>query len=59
MIMNGRVVGRWRRVLGKKAVVLTMEPFASLEKLEKEAFITAAERYSEFIGLPVTITNND
>jgi hypothetical protein len=56
MIMNGRVVGTWRRVLSKKAVVLTMEPFVSLKKLGKEAFVTAAERYGEFIGLPVTIT---
>jgi hypothetical protein len=57
MIMNGRVVGTWRRVLSKKAVVLTMEPFVSLKKLEKEAFVAAAERYGKFIGLPVTITS--
>ena len=57
MIMNGRVVGTWRRVLSKKAVVLTMEPFVSLKKLEKEAFVTAAKRYGKFIGLPVTITS--
>jgi hypothetical protein len=42
MIINGRVVGTWRRVLSKEAVVLTMEPFVSLKKLEKEAFVTAA-----------------
>jgi hypothetical protein len=57
LIMNGRVVGTWRRALSKKAVVLTMEPFVSLKKLEKKAFITAAERYGGFIGLPVTITS--
>jgi hypothetical protein len=55
MIMNGRVVGRWRRVLGKKAVVLTMEPFASLKKIAKQAFTAAAERYGEFIGRPVVV----
>jgi hypothetical protein len=55
MIMNGRIVGTWRRVLSRKAVVLTMEPFVSLKKLGKKAFITAAERYGQFIGLPVEL----
>lgn len=55
MIMNGRVVGTWRRVLSRKAVILTMEPFDSLKRLGKKAFITAAERYGQFIGLPVEL----
>jgi hypothetical protein len=55
MIMNGRVVGTWRRVLSKKTVVLTMEPFVSLQKLAKQAFAAAAERYGEFIGQPVVV----
>jgi Winged helix DNA-binding domain len=55
MIMNGRVVGTWRRVLSKKTVVLTMEPFVSFKKLAKQAFAAAAERYGEFIGKPVVV----
>jgi hypothetical protein len=55
MTMNGRVVGTWRRVLSKKTVVLTMEPFVSLKKLAKQAFAAAAERYGEFIGQPVVV----
>jgi hypothetical protein len=55
MILNGRVVGTWKRMLGKKAVVLTMEPFTPLRKAEKQAFAVAAERYGEFIGRPIKL----
>jgi len=56
MIFNGRVVGTWKRVLNQRAVVLTMEPFTSLKKAERQAFAAAAERYGEFIGRPVIVS---
>jgi hypothetical protein len=55
MIMNGRVVGTWKRTLTKKAVRIVMEPFTSLNKTAKQAFTAAAERYGAFIGKPVEL----
>ena len=55
MIMNGRVVGTWKRTLTKKAVRILMEPFTSLNKTAKQAFTAAAERYGAFIGKPVEL----
>jgi hypothetical protein len=55
MILNGCVVGTWKRELSKKATAVTMQPFNLLKKAEKQAFEVAAERYGEFIGLPVCL----
>jgi Winged helix DNA-binding domain len=55
MVLNGRVVGTWKRSLQKKRVHMVMEPFSSLNKAAKQAFAAAAERYGEFIGQPVDL----
>jgi Winged helix DNA-binding domain len=55
MVLKGRVVGTWKRRLGKKTIVLTMEPFVSLQKSEGQAFARAARMYGEYIGLPVVV----
>jgi Winged helix DNA-binding domain len=55
MIMNGRVVGTWKRTVKKKRIQVIIEPFSSLNKVAKQAFAVAAERYGEFIGLPVDL----
>jgi Winged helix DNA-binding domain len=55
MIMNGRVVGTWKRTLKKTRIQMIMEPFSSLNKVAKQAFVLATERYGEFIGMPVDL----
>jgi hypothetical protein len=55
MILNGRVVGTWKRTLTKKAVIIAMQPFASLNKVAKQAFAAAAHRYGQFIGRSVEL----
>jgi Winged helix DNA-binding domain len=55
MIMNGRVVGTWKRTLIKKRIQMTMEPFSSLNKAAKQAFSLAAERYGKFVGMPIDL----
>jgi hypothetical protein len=55
MLLNGRVVGTWKRTLGKRMIVLTLRPFIFLKRAEKQAFAAAAERYSQFIGAPATV----
>jgi hypothetical protein len=55
MIMNGRVVGTWKRALKKDALVVTLSPFAKLKQAETRAFAPAANRYGEFLGASVVL----
>jgi hypothetical protein len=54
MIINGRVVGTWRRIFKKDEVVIAMSPFTSLRKAERQAMATPAERFGNFLGRPVS-----
>jgi hypothetical protein len=53
IVINGRVLGTWKRTLKKGDMVITASPFKSLKKTEQNAFAAAAERYARFIGLPL------
>jgi hypothetical protein len=55
IVVDGRVVGLWRRTLKKKHVEVTAQPFESLNADEKGAFEEAAARYGRFLGLPVKV----
>lgn len=52
IVVNGRVVGIWKRTIRKSVVEITATPFSALNKDERRAFNEAAGRYAEFIGLP-------
>ncbi|MGI8549736.1 MAG: winged helix DNA-binding domain-containing protein [Dehalococcoidia bacterium] len=54
IVLDGRVVGTWKRVLKKDRVVVTAYPFATLSDTEDEAFTVAASRYGKFLDLPAT-----
>ncbi len=56
IVMNGRVVGTWKRVLKKKSVAITATGFKPFNNAEKQSIIEAAERYGQFLGLPVEVT---
>ncbi len=55
MVIDGRVVGTWKRALKKNAVVITASPFKSLSTSETQNLATAAERYSTFLRVPVSV----
>ncbi len=52
-VIDGCVVGTWKRVERKKGIIITVNAFAPLKKAEKTALATAAEHYGRFVGLPV------
>jgi len=56
IVIDGRVVGSWRRTFKKGAVVVELAPFAPLTAAEGEAVTVAAQRYGEFVGMPVKCT---
>jgi hypothetical protein len=53
MVIGGQVVGHWRRTFKKNGVVIELAPFAPLTAVESEAISVAAQRYGEFVGMPV------
>ena len=53
MVLNGRIVGTWKRKLKKRSVSIEYAPFGKLKKSDTAAFDTAAQRYGEFLGLMV------
>ena len=55
LVIDGQIVGTWKRTLEKGSVVITAHPFRSLKKAEKQAFAAAARQYGEFLRLPVVL----
>lgn len=55
ILINGQISGIWQRTIKPKVVAITINPFRGLSTEEKKEIKTQAERYSEFIGLPITI----
>jgi hypothetical protein len=56
IVMDGRVVGTWKRTLKKDAVIITPNLFAPLNEAETPAFVASANRYGTFLDLPVNVT---
>lgn len=50
VVVDGRIVGTWRRKLRKDSVVIQVEPFAPLTRARKRAIAEAADRYGSFLG---------
>ncbi len=55
ILVNGQVVGGWKRTLTKNAVEVELNPIKRLTKAEKRAVILAAEQYGAFLELPVVV----
>jgi hypothetical protein len=55
IVLDGQVVGIWKRTLKKRCVAITANPFVPLTKRESQALLAAAERFGTFLGLPVEL----
>jgi hypothetical protein len=55
LVLDGQVVGTWKRAPRKKALALTLAPFARSTKALIRALEPAAERLGAFHGLPAEI----
>jgi hypothetical protein len=55
IVVGGRVVGTWKRKLKKNSIDITLSPFTHLG-VSDERVIKAAEYYSDFVGLPLSST---
>jgi len=55
IVIDGQVVGTWKRTVKKNLIVVTATPFSKLSKTEKLSLQQAVERYSAFMGLATEV----
>ncbi len=55
IVLNGRVVGVWKRTIKKGTVVIETIFFTTLKKAEKQSVAVAAQQYGAFLGMPVEL----
>ena len=51
IVVDGQVVGTWKRTFKKDAVIIESNLFRELNDDEQAAFMLAAKRYAEFLGM--------
>jgi hypothetical protein len=56
IVMNGKIIGGWRRLFRKKEVLIETKLLVALNKIQKEALHAAAEKYGKFLGMPAILT---
>jgi hypothetical protein len=55
LVVNGQIVGGWRRTLAGEAVVIEPKPLIRLSEAERRAVGVAARSFGRFLALPATI----
>ena len=58
IILDGQVVGGWKRTLEKRKVIVELSPLTKLTKPEKKAVAEAADRFGKFLDLTVELKWN-
>jgi len=53
IILDGQIVGGWRRTFKKDIVLIELNLITKLTKAENQAIIAATEQHGRFLGLPV------
>ncbi|MBA3533788.1 MAG: winged helix DNA-binding domain-containing protein [Ardenticatenales bacterium] len=56
IVVDGQVVGVWKRTLKRKAPLVRATLFTRLTPAAAQAVETAAARYGQFVGLPVELS---
>jgi hypothetical protein len=55
IVLDGQVVGTWKRTLGKGDVTITLSPLVNLRKAGKHAVNEAARAYGAFLGVDAVL----
>jgi hypothetical protein len=56
MVLDGQVVGTWKRSFKKGKIFITPMPFGTLSNPEKDAFVLAIQHYGAFLQMPIEVT---
>lgn len=54
-VIDGHVLGNWRRTFSEGTAVIESAPFRLLTTAEHDALAAAAQRYAAFLGMPVVL----
>lgn len=55
IVIDGKIVGTWKRTFKNGAVVMASNPFIAFTAAEGQTLAAAARRYGEFLGMPVVL----
>lgn len=55
MVVDGRMVGTWKRAFKKGQIIVTTAPFEPLPDPAMEAFVAAIQRFGEYHQMPVVV----
>jgi hypothetical protein len=56
IMIDGQIVGTWKRTIKKDTLIITLNPFHALTGAENQAIIAAGDHYGAFLGLPVKMS---
>ena len=59
LVIDGSVMGTWKRTMKKNAVSIEVAPFRELKKSEARAVHEAGERYGKFLGLQTLFVDKE
>ncbi len=55
IVVDGRVIGTWKRTFSKDKVLMALNPFRTLSAVEEDVLVIEVLRYGEFLGKPVVM----
>ena len=55
IVIDGRVVGTWKRAFKKGQIIITTTPFEALSDHEIDAFATAMQHFGDYHQMPVVL----
>ena len=55
LVLDGQVVGIWKRALKKAAVTVELQRFVALSEKQETAINAAAQGYADFLGFSLTV----
>ncbi len=55
IVINGRIVGTWKRDIGKKGITVMPQPFNKFTNADRQQIAAAARRYGTFLGFSVRV----
>lgn len=56
LMIDGQIVGTWKRTIKKDSLIITQNPFHALTGAENRAILAAGNQYGAFLGLPAEIS---
>ncbi len=56
IVVEGKMVGSWKRIFEKNKVAITMQLFEKITFSQQDSLEKQAKRYGEFVGMPVSLS---